>query len=136
MSATIYINGNLVADPEVTFAKSGKAIAKFRVASNRRAQQPDGTWQTVETNYWRCTAFAHLAEKITDRLKKGDPVIVRGRPTINTWETPEGEKRERLEVIAESVGMDLKYRSERTEGSLDGPDDVWNKTDQNTEPPF
>jgi single-strand DNA-binding protein len=125
MSATISIIGRLVAEPEVTFGKNGKAIAKFRVASNRRAQQPDGTWQTVETNYWRCTAFAHLAEKVIDTLEKGDPIILRGRPTINAWETPEGEKREQLEIIAETVGMDIKFRNERKPGSHDGPRDPW-----------
>jgi single-strand DNA-binding protein len=125
MSAQIIITGNLVADPEVSFSKSGKAVAEFRVASNRRAQQPDGTWQTVETNYWRCKAFANLAENLPDKVKKGDPVIVRGRPTISTWEKPDGEKRERMEIIAETVGMDLKYRSDRKPKSLDGPDDPW-----------
>lgn len=113
MSAHITITGNLVADPEIFFDPKGKVRAKFRVASTRRTQGPNGVWHDAETTFWRCTAFAQLAEHMADTLRKGDAIIVNGRANSHSWETSDGQKRERIEVTAEHVGLDLKVNRER-----------------------
>jgi single-strand DNA-binding protein len=103
----ITITGNLVADPEIKFSKSGKAIAKFRVADTARKQNPQGTWEDDGTTFWRCTAFGKLAENIGDSLTKGQKVIVVGRIRTEEWTTQEGDKRSQIEVMANQVGADL-----------------------------
>jgi single-strand DNA-binding protein len=130
MSAHITITGNLVADPEITFSKQGKAIAKFRVAATRRVRNTEGVWHDAETTFWRCTAFANLAEHIADALHKGDAVIVTGRAYSNAWTTQDGEKRERIEITAEHVGQDLKvHMGTRQAASQPPPEpDPWDTT--------
>jgi single-strand DNA-binding protein len=128
----ITITGNLVADPEIKFSKSGKAIAKFRVADTVR-KQVNGEWQDDGTTFWRCTAFGKLAENIGDSLSKGQRVIVVGRAKTEEWTTKEGDKRSQIEIMANSVGPDLMRNPVRIgESAKPAPvDDVWGvpKTD-------
>ena len=109
MTTQITIVGRMVADPEISFTQSGKTLAKFRVASARRIKNSEGEWEDADTTFWPCTAWGPLAEHMADSLTKGDPVIVQGRASSSSWETKEGEKRERIEVTAESVGMNLRF---------------------------
>ncbi|WP_449373054.1 single-stranded DNA-binding protein [Arthrobacter psychrolactophilus] len=74
----VSINGNLVADPELTYGESGIAHAKLRVAVNQRFQAADGTWRDGIPVFHNVSAFRGLAENVTASLKKGDPVLVMG----------------------------------------------------------
>jgi single-strand DNA-binding protein len=129
MSTPVTLSGNLAAEPEITFAKTGTAICKFRVATSRRVKKGD-EWTDTETTFWRVKAFGKLAEHIGDSLNKGDAVIVQGRAFEESWETQAGEKRNSTEVIADNVGLSLlrkplnKTASEQT---------AWDKP---TQPPF
>ena len=136
MSAPITIIGNLVADPEITFGKSGKAITKFRVATSKRVPDGDGQWKDTETTYWKCTAFGALGEAMTDHLAKGNAVIVQGRVYDNTWTTPEGEKRHSIEVIAEHVGQDLRRPAATKTRQSDAVADVWGTSGNDADIPF
>jgi single-strand DNA-binding protein len=107
MSAPITITGNLVADPDLKFGSSGKAIAKFRVATSRRKREADGNWTDQDTTFWRCTAFGALAEHLAESAVKGTGVVVVGRAYANEWTTPEGDKRSQIEITADHVGIDL-----------------------------
>lgn len=106
MSAPITITGRLGADPELTFAPSGVAIAKFRVVTDRRIKDGD-EWKSTDTTWWNCTAFKALAEGMCEELAKGDLVIVVGNVKSREYETREGEKRTVWEVTANNVGRDL-----------------------------
>jgi single-strand DNA-binding protein len=132
----ITITGNLVADPEIKFSKSGKAIAKFRVADTDRKRNEQGTWEDDGTTFWRCTAFGTLAENIGDQLSKGSPIIVVGRTKTEEWTNAEGQKRSQVEILANSVGVDLK--SKRAGGAVASKpvDDVWGAPAPSDDMPF
>lgn len=121
MSSQVTIIGRLVADPEISFTQSGKALAKFRVASTRRMKNEAGVWHDAETTFWPCTAWGQLAEYMADSLAKGDQVIVHGRATSSSWETKEGERRERIEVTAENAGPNLRYTVTRQKQAGEAP---------------
>jgi len=48
------------------------------------------------------TAYNSVGQRITERYSKGDTVVLTHRLRYNTWMTPEGEPRGRMEVIATS----------------------------------
>jgi single-strand DNA-binding protein len=108
MSTPVYLVGRIGNDPEVTFGKSGTAVVKFRVVTSGR-KQVDGKWEDVDTSWWNVTAFRQLAENLAESVNKGDTVIVVGRIKQRNYETPDGEKRSVVEVLAESVGPDLRW---------------------------
>lgn len=107
MSAPITLTGRLGADPELRFAQSGTPIASLRVVTDRRVKEGD-EWKSVDTAWWQVTAFKQLAERIVERLHKGDPVVIIGRAKGREWEDAKtGEKRTALEVVADTVCLDL-----------------------------
>jgi single-strand DNA-binding protein len=108
MSAPITLIGRIGTEPEIKFGQAGNAVLKFRVVTNAR-RQVDGKWEDVDTSWWSVTAFRQLAENLAESIKKGDTVIVVGKIKQRTYETPQGEKHSIVEVLAESVGPDLRW---------------------------
>ena len=50
-----------------------------------------------------------MAENTSESLQKGSRVIVTGRLEQRSWETNDGEKRSKVEVIADEVGPSLRW---------------------------
>jgi len=110
----VTITGNLTDDPEVTFTGSGQAVCNFRLAVTPRVKDGD-SWRDGDTSFFRITAWRQLAEHIGDSLSKGDRVIVTGQLRMRAWETPEGDKRQVVEVTAEEAGPSLKWATAKPE---------------------
>jgi len=110
----VTIVGNLTDDPEVTFTPNGAAVCNFRLAVTARIKDGEG-WRDGDTSFFRITAWRQLAEHIGDSLAKGDRVIVAGQLRMRAWETPEGDKRQVVEVTAEEAGPSLKWATAKPE---------------------
>ncbi len=121
----VTIVGNITRDPELRFTASGQATATFGLAVSRR-------WQNRQTNEWEeATSFFNvvcwreLAENCAESLHKGARVMVTGRLEQRSWETPDGDKRSVIEVVADEVGPSLRWataqvtRNERRGGGDD-----------------
>ena len=106
----VTITGN----PEVTFTPNGAAVCNFPLAVTARIKDGD-SWRDGDTSYFRITAWRQLAEHIGDSLSKGDRVIVAGQLRMRAWETPEGDKRQVVEVTAEEAGPSLKWATAKPE---------------------
>ena len=78
---------------------------------------------TEEVSFFNVTCWADLAENVAASLTKGNRAIVTGRLAQRTYETREGEKRNIVEVVADSIGPDLRWATcqiERTERKQPG----------------
>ena len=106
MSNNVTVIGNLVDDPELRFTPSGVAMAKIRLAVNRRWQK-DGEWQE-DTSFFTGTVWREQAESAAESLQKGARVIVTGRLEQRSWETPEGDKRSVVEIQIDEIGPSLR----------------------------
>lgn len=104
----ITIEGNLTADPELRFTPTGRAVATFSVAVNRRWTDNQGQHQE-ETSFFDCEAWQILGENIAGSLNKGDRVIVAGDLKQDTWEAEDGTKRSKHKIRARSVGPALTF---------------------------
>ncbi len=105
----IDIVGNLTRDPELRFTPSGQATTSFGVAVNRR-------WQNRQTQEWEeavsffdVVCWGGLAENVAQSLTKGTRVVVAGRLDQRSWETDAGEKRSKVEVVADEVAPSLRW---------------------------
>ncbi|WP_424534209.1 single-stranded DNA-binding protein [Sphaerisporangium viridialbum] len=102
---TITVVGNLVADPDLRFVPSGRAVASVRVASTPRfLDRSTGEWKDAETLYITCNIWGQQGENVAESLQRGHKVIVRGRLKQRSYETPEGERRTVMELDAEDIG--------------------------------
>jgi single-strand DNA-binding protein len=107
MSNNVTLIGNLVDDPELRFTPSGVAMAKIRMAVNRRWQK-DGEWQE-DTSFFTGTVWREQAESAAESLQKGARVIVTGRLEQRTWETDQGDKRSVVEIQIDEIGPSLRW---------------------------
>ena len=122
---TVTVVGNATRDPELRFTASGQAVASFGLAVNRR-------WQNRQTNEWEeavsffdVTCWQQMAENVAESVTKGSRLIVTGRLDQRSWETQDGDKRSKIEIVADEVGPSLRYataqivRNERRDGGFD-----------------
>jgi len=108
MSNSVTLVGNLVEDPELRFTASGVAMARIRIAVNRRYRDRNDEWQE-ETSFFGGTCWRDVAENVAESLSKGDRVFITGRLEQRSWETNEGEKRSVVEVRIDEVGPSLRW---------------------------
>lgn len=106
--ARIEFDGNLGADPEVSYTPSGQALVKFTVAETERIRNNEtGQWEDGDTTWWRCVAWRHLAEACGENLVKGTGVMVKGRVKIREYDK-DGEKKYATEVTVDRLGLDVQ----------------------------
>lgn len=99
--------GNCTRDPELRYTTSGRGVASFGLAVNRRWQQ-NGEWQEA-VSFFNVVAWGDLGENVAASLTKGSRTIVTGRLEQRSWETDEGEKRTVTEIVADDIGPSLKW---------------------------
>ena len=109
----VMIIGYLGADPEMRYIADGTAVTSFRVAASRSYTGSDGE-RKEETEWFSVVAWRKLAELCSQYLNKGRRVYVEGRLQTRSWNTPEGERRYKTEVVAEDVQfLDAKDSAQR-----------------------
>ena len=96
------IIGNLGRDPEMRYTPSGQAVTQFTVATNRRWRDQQDEWQE-ETEWFRVVVWGQQAERVAERIRKGNKVYVEGRIQTRQWEDQSGQKRYTTELIANQV---------------------------------
>ncbi|HAS55312.1 MAG: single-stranded DNA-binding protein [Nitrospirae bacterium GWC2_57_13] len=97
----VILLGNLTRDPEVRYTPNGAAVASFAIAVNRKYKQGEETKE--EVSYIDIVVFGKQAESCGQYINKGDSVLVDGRLQQRRWETEDGQKRNKVEVVAQSV---------------------------------
>ena len=105
----VILLGNLTRDPEVRYTPNGIAVASFAIAVNRKYKQGDETKE--EVSYIDIVCLRKQAESCGQYINKGDSVLIDGRLQQRRWETEEGQKRNKLEVVAQSVNFMPKRSS-------------------------
>jgi single-strand DNA-binding protein len=98
---SVILLGNLTRDPELRSTSNGTSVASFGLAVNRRYRQ--GEAQREEVCFVDIVCFGRQAETASEYLSKGNLVMIEGRLQWRSWETPEGQKRSKHEVIANNI---------------------------------
>ncbi len=101
---TVTVVGNLTRDPELRFTPSGAAVANFGLAWNRKGRDGEEV-----VSFFDITAWNQLAENVSECLSKGMRVVVYGRLDQRSWETQDGERRSKVEIVADEVAPSLRW---------------------------
>ncbi|MDR0401660.1 MAG: single-stranded DNA-binding protein [Endomicrobium sp.] len=97
----VIVAGRLTRDPELRRTGTGKAVCSFDIAVSRKVKDIiTNEWRDVDPTFVPIVVWGDQAERCDNKLKKGNPVYIEGRLQTNKWETSDGSKRSRLEVIA------------------------------------
>lgn len=94
--------GRLVADPELRTLASGQAVCSARIAVNASQKDQSGEWSD-RGHFFSVTIWGKQAESIARNCTKGQRIGIDGRLQQRQWETPEGQKREQVSIVAQSV---------------------------------
>lgn len=117
----VILIGNLTKNPELRYTPSGTPVASFGLAVNRKYRQADELKE--EVCYVDIVVFGKQAEHCGQYLSKGNGVIVDGRLQQRRWETEDGQKRSRHEVVAQTVTF-LPKRQEQHAAETGPPDEA------------
>ncbi len=113
----VILIGNLTRDPEMRKTPNDQSVTTFGLATNRE-------WVTKNSDrknsaeFHECVAWARLAEICETLLKKGSLVYVEGYLKTRSWETPEGTKKFKTEVVVKDMIL-LEKRASNGDDAAD-----------------
>lgn len=119
---TVQILGNLARDPELSFTKTGRAVATFTVAATNTYIDSATNETKEQTAFINCVAWGKIGEAVGN-CKKGERLLVNGRIQTRSYDTQDGQKRYVTEVVADFVGkkLDSEFDSSSNFDSFEQP---------------
>ena len=106
---SVILVGRLTRDPELKRTTTSKSVCRFDIAMSRRFKdQVTGEWKDSDPTFVPIIVWGEQAERCAERLKKGIPVYVEGRLQTSSWQSTDGSKRSRLEVVASRIQFLVK----------------------------
>ena len=117
----VVLTGNLTADPDLRALPSGTSVARLRLAVNtRRKNSASGQWEE-KPNYFNVTVWGAQADTCAQYLSKGRPVAIDGRLEWREYTSQDGQTRQAVEVIAETVQfLGGREQNDNGQGSASG----------------
>lgn len=97
----VFLQGRLVADPELRHTQSGTAVATFRLAVDRDFKDKESGEK--KTDFINVVAWRHTGEFVSRFFTKGRMALVEGRMQIREYTDREGIKRYATDVVAANV---------------------------------
>lgn len=105
---TVTIKGWAGTDAKVRVGANGGRTTSFRVGvTPRYFSRVDGQHRDAPTQWFTVKSWGELGENVGECVRRGVPVIVRGRLVTETWVTEQGTERFTNVIHAESVGVEL-----------------------------
>jgi len=98
----VMLIGNLGKDPEVRFTGTGRAVARFPLATSEVWNDAEGQRQE-RTEWHNVVVWGKQAETCGQYLAKGRQVFVEGSIRTRQYDDKEGNRRYMTEVIAQRV---------------------------------
>ena len=111
-----YLYGRLGADPTMKQTAKGTSVAELRLATDSSYRDKAGAMIEV-TDWHSVIVYGKNAENCKAVLHKGSKVCIVGRISTRSWESKDGKKQYKTEVIAENIIFSGTTMNEATENS-------------------
>lgn len=106
--AFVTLTGFVAREPSLRKTKDETLVADVRVGvTTRYLDRATGIWKDGDSSYYTVNCWRRLADHAKASLRKGDPVMVRGRFRTHTYEDKQGRVRTEIEITADTIGHDL-----------------------------
>jgi single-strand DNA-binding protein len=106
--AFVTLVGFVAQDPSIKPTKNGKLVTDVRVGTTPRYRDTaSGEWRDGQTSYFTVSCWQRLADHARASLRKGDPVLVKGRFRAHSYEDRNGQIRTEIRITADTLGHDL-----------------------------
>ncbi|MCP9491189.1 MAG: single-stranded DNA-binding protein [Solirubrobacteraceae bacterium MAG38_C4-C5] len=98
----VVLTANLTHDPVLRSTSAGTDVCSLRLACNTRRKDPSGEW-VDKPNYFDVTVWGAQGANCARYLAKGRPVAVDGRLEWREFTDKQGNNRQTVEIVADSV---------------------------------
>lgn len=105
----VILIGNVTRDPEVRKTQSGQSVCTFGLATNREWVTSDSRRKS-SAEYHEVVAWARLADICEKYVRKGKLLYIEGYLKTRSWDTPEGIRKFKTEVVVQDMIMLEKRR--------------------------
>ena len=109
----VILVGRLTRDPEVKNTTTGKAVATFTLAVDRRFKNKDGQ---KEADFVPIVVWGKQAEFAGQYLSKGSQIGVSGRLQVRSYDAQDGQRRYVTEVVADEINFLSSSRKDSNAG--------------------
>lgn len=116
---TLTLRGRIGTDLQTFKSAQGNLCVRFRLAVSKWRVDDSGAFQELGSQWFGVKAFGRLAENCIPSLRKGNKVMVIGRPTTEAWVDNDGKARSSVVLIANSIGHDLNSGTVRFTSNMD-----------------
>ena len=133
----VILVGNLGKDPEVRFTPSGRAVAKFSLATTDSWMDQESGRQE-RTEWHNIVVWGKQAESCGQYLTKGRQVYIEGSLRSRSYDDKDGNKRYITEIVAQRVQFLGGARTPQSEsgGPSGGFDDFGGGSTPEDDVPF
>lgn len=122
----VILVGNVTRDPSIRQTPNNQSVCTFGLATNRKWITASGQQQN-SAEFHELVAWSKLAETCEKYVRKGKLLYVEGYLKTRNWDTPEGVRKFKTEIIVQDLIM-LEKRAKSTEGNEYVPEDSANAT--------
>jgi single-strand DNA-binding protein len=121
--AQVFVAGYVAREPKFRTTHNGYSYTSLRVGyTPRRMDRDSGEWSDGGTSFVTVFCWRRLADNVATCVRKGDPVLIKGKLQVRPYTDKDGAARVAVEVEASSIGHDLArgvanfQRAHRTAG--------------------
>ena len=97
----VILMGRLARDVDARQTPSGKTVARFTLAVDRRQGKNTQGQQTAD--FFNIVAWERLADFCSNYLQKGTKILLEGQLQSRSYEAQDGSKRYVTEVVARDI---------------------------------
>lgn len=114
----VFLQGRLVADPELRHTQQGTPVASYRLAVDRGYKSKDPNAQNAD--FINVVSWRNTAEFVSRYFTKGRMMLVEGRLQMRSYTDKDGNRRVAAEVVTDNVHFadSRKDGSNNEDGSL------------------
>ena len=113
----VILMGRLAKDVELRYTQTGKAVATFTLAVDRKKGE-NAPANAPTADFIPCVAWDKLAEIAGNYLAKGRQVLVEGHIQVRSYKAKDGSNRYTTEIILEKMEfVGSKSDNENSAGS-------------------
>lgn len=110
----VILIGNVTRDPEIRHTQGGQTVCTFGLATNRDWITSDGR-RKASSEYHEVVAWAQLADICEKYVRKGKLLYIEGYLKTRSWDTPEGIRKFKTEIVIQDMIMLEKRKQDGSE---------------------
>jgi len=118
----VILIGNVGKEPEIIAFENGNKLAKFSIATSETYKNASGE-KVTDTQWHNITIWGKQAELIEKYVKSGNKIMIEGKIVNRSFETKEGEKRTKTEIVGERIEFLTKQNSDTQDNGLNNNDE-------------